>query len=76
VSDNICWIVDIEAGLEEAPTLAHKGLEWLIRQGIAESLPARGGALSGAGLYRPGPKAAALDARVLQPISATFSDIA
>lgn len=59
MSDNICWIVDVEATHENAPAFAHKGLEWLVRQGIAESIPDSRGLLSGAELYRPGPKAAA-----------------
>jgi hypothetical protein len=59
VSDNICWVVDLEATLEDASALAQKGLQWLVQQGIAESIPDSGGALSGADLYRPGPKAAA-----------------
>lgn len=59
MSDNICWIVDIETTLEDASAFAQKGLEWLVRQGIAESIPDSGGALSGADLYRPGPQAAA-----------------
>ena len=59
MSDNICWIVDVDATIEEAPTLAQKGFEWLVQQGIAESTSDSGGALSGADLHRPGPKAAA-----------------
>ena len=64
MSDNICWIVDLEATLEDAPALAQKGLRWLAQQGIAESIPDGECALSGADLFRPGPKAAAWSAYI------------
>ena len=59
MSDNICWVVDLEATLEDASALAQTGLQWLVQQGIVESIPDSGGALGGADLYRPGPQAAA-----------------
>lgn len=57
MSDNICWVVDLEATLEDAPALTQKCLQWLVQQGIAEPIPDSRGALGGADLYRPGPKA-------------------
>ena len=42
MSDNICWIVDVEAALEDASAFAQRGIEWLVRQGIAESIPDSG----------------------------------
>jgi len=45
VSDNICWVVDLEATLEDAPAFTQKCLQWLVQQGIAEPIPDSGGAL-------------------------------
>ncbi len=59
MSDSVCWVVDLEARLEDAAASAQKSLQWLVQHGIAEPIPASGAALSGADLYRPGPQAAA-----------------
>lgn len=58
MSDNIVWVVDIDASLEEAPILAQRGIAWLAEQGIVQAVPESGNGLHG-DIYRPGPNAGA-----------------
>jgi len=54
VSDNICWVVDLEATLEDAPAFTQKCLQWLVQQGIAEPIPDSGRAAALDLLRKPG----------------------
>jgi hypothetical protein len=39
MSDNIVWVVDIDATADEAPALAKEALAWLIRESIVQAAP-------------------------------------
>jgi hypothetical protein len=64
MSDNIVWVADIDATLEEASILAERGLAWLVRESIAQTVPGQGYSSYGAAVYRPGAKAAAWSVQV------------
>ncbi|MFM0490599.1 serine/threonine protein kinase [Paraburkholderia graminis] len=58
MSDNIVWVVDVDASPEEAPVLAKRGIAWLVAHSILQPVPEHDAALGSGDLYRPGPAAA------------------
>ncbi|WP_173941329.1 serine/threonine protein kinase [Burkholderia glumae] len=64
MSDNIVWVVDVEASLDEVPMLVDRGISWLVENAIVRSVPESKNALGGGDLYRPGPRAAAWSEQV------------
>lgn len=66
MSDNIVWVADIDATLEEAPILAGRGFAWLVEQSIAQVVPGEGYSAYGAPVYRPGADAAAWSIQVCE----------
>ncbi|WP_186087699.1 serine/threonine protein kinase [Burkholderia gladioli] len=64
MSDNIVWVADVEATLEEAPSLAQRGFCWLVQEAIAQSVPGQGTSAYDVPVYRPGTNAAAWSVQV------------
>ncbi|WP_156369560.1 serine/threonine protein kinase [Duganella sp. Leaf126] len=60
MSDNVTWIVDLDASLEDAPNLAERVKIWLIAQGVVSATPCQ--APGAENLLSRGPSAAAWDA--------------
>ncbi|TWI69089.1 hypothetical protein IP91_00154 [Pseudoduganella lurida] len=68
MSDNIVWIVDLDASPEEAPALGERVTAWLVAEGIVSSAT---GSAPGAGhLLGRGPSAAAMDTfPLMEPVA-------
>lgn len=60
MSDNVTWIVDLDASLQDAPKLAEQVKEWLIAQGVVSATPCQ--AFGANHLLSRGASAAAWDA--------------
>lgn len=59
MSDNVEWVVDLDASLDEAQVLAAKVKDWLLAQGIISNRACAGPSYRGGELLLPGPNAAA-----------------
>jgi hypothetical protein len=58
MSENIVWVVDVDATADEAPALAKEALAWLVGESIVQAAPSTDPRLMRSDLYRPGTSAA------------------